>query len=93
MSPSLENAESQWLEQFAAMRAAIAELGLPNKDQGNFEYGKDIVIDDEDEPLNITSVDDLWDLISEVSEEPISSEEQVAYAPESSGEHAPTSAI
>ena len=58
------------------MRAALAELNLPKDSENHIEYGKDIVIDDDDGPLDITSVDDLWDLISDVSEEPITSDEQ-----------------
>ena len=57
------------------MRTALAELNLPKDSPNDIEYGKDIVIDDDDGPIDITSVDDLWDLISDVSEEAISSED------------------
>jgi antiviral helicase SLH1 len=86
MSPSLDTAESQWLSQLTAMRAAIAELDLPNEYQGGFEYGKGIIVDN-DEPLNLTSVDDLWDLISDVSEEVITSDDQDVF-PVAAKEHA-----
>jgi antiviral helicase SLH1 len=68
MSLSLSTTESQWLSQLAAMRAAIAELNLSKVDIDATEYGHDLHLDDED-LLPIQGGDDLWDLISEVSEE------------------------
>ena len=46
MSPTADSAASQWLEQLAAMRAAIAELKLPqtngdSKDLPPSDYGLD----------------------------------------------------
>ncbi|KAF2135721.1 uncharacterized protein K452DRAFT_260242 [Aplosporella prunicola CBS 121167] len=75
MSPSIENAESQWLAQLAEMRAAIAELKLPQKDGGTPTYGDDIDVD-EDDFSGTASGDDIWDLISdEASEEYYSSDQ------------------
>lgn len=64
MSPSLENAESQWLAQFAEMRAAIAELNLDKANELAQPYGYDLNISEEDLSGSLGS-DDLWDLISD----------------------------
>ncbi|KAB2579921.1 putative helicase mug81 [Lasiodiplodia theobromae] len=64
MSPALEVAESQWLAQLAEMRAAIAELKLPEKNGDVPAYGADIDVDDED-LSGTASGDDIWDLISD----------------------------
>lgn len=66
MSPSADTAASQWLEQLAAMRAAIAELKLPqtNGDAKDVPGEQDYGLDDED--LSPASgSDDIWDLISD----------------------------
>ena len=51
MSTPADTAASQWLEQLAAMRAAIAELKIPQTN-GNAEehqyYGGDLDLDDDD---------------------------------------------
>ncbi|KAF2398378.1 Sec63-domain-containing protein [Trichodelitschia bisporula] len=61
-------AESTWLSQLAAMRAAIAELQLPKDGAAEYEYGKDIDLDNDD--LRSDSPDeDIWDLLSDVSED------------------------
>jgi antiviral helicase SLH1 len=74
MSPSLETAESEWLSQLAAMRAAISELNLSKSESNTPFYGQDLLSDDED-IVPIQGNDDLWDLISEISEEAYTSEE------------------
>lgn len=68
MSPALDNAETQWLAQLSAMRAAIADLKLPQKDENITMYGDGVWTDEEDlsEP---TSGDDIWDLIGEVEDD------------------------
>lgn len=66
MSPSADNAASQWLEQLAAMRAAIAELKLPqtNGNSKDASYDDDYGLDDDD--LSPASgSDDIWDIISD----------------------------
>ncbi|OJD39756.1 activating signal cointegrator 1 complex subunit 3 [Diplodia corticola] len=64
MSPALEVAESQWLAQLAEMRAAIADLKLPQQNGDAPAYGADMDIDDE-ELSGTASGDDIWDLISD----------------------------
>ncbi|GAB1729288.1 hypothetical protein NU195Hw_g3501t1 [Hortaea werneckii] len=68
MSPSADSAASQWLEQLAAMRAAIADLKLPetNGESGKHELGFDI---DDDDLSPASPTDDIWDLISEDEED------------------------
>lgn len=65
MSPSFESAESKWLEQMAAMRAAIAELKLPTELTGE-RYGQNLVIND-GELAPGSEEDDIWDLLSDQS--------------------------
>ncbi|KAK4541154.1 hypothetical protein LTR36_008228 [Oleoguttula mirabilis] len=75
MSPSTDTATSIWLEQLAAMRAAIAELKIPqtNGAAEDYKYGGDLDLDDDDlSPASPT--DDIWDLISEDEEEEYSEE-------------------
>ncbi|EME41747.1 hypothetical protein DOTSEDRAFT_177082 [Dothistroma septosporum NZE10] len=82
MSPSAENAASQWLEQLAAMRAAIAELKLPrtNGDAKEPAYGDDLDLDDDDlSPASGSDV--IWDLISEDEEDDYSEESIPAEIP------------
>ncbi|KAI6880848.1 Sec63-domain-containing protein [Hortaea werneckii] len=68
MSPSADSAASQWLEQLAAMRAAIADLKLPetNGESGKHELGFDL---DDDDLSPASPTDDIWDLISEDEED------------------------
>ncbi|KAI7257939.1 Sec63-domain-containing protein, partial [Hortaea werneckii] len=68
MSPSADSAASQWLEQLAAMRAAIADLKLPetNGENGKHELGFDL---DDDDLSPASPTDDIWDLISEDEED------------------------
>jgi len=63
MSPSFEIAESKWLEQMVAMRAAIAELKMPS-DSNAEPYGQDL-FQDEDNFSSALDDDDIWDLVSE----------------------------
>lgn len=92
MSPSaLDSAESQWLTQLAAMRAAISDLKLsatPNPG-GEVAYGSDMEYDDA-ELSSGQSGDDVWDFISDSEEDRYSSDlmdtnglgEASAYGPE-----------
>jgi antiviral helicase SLH1 len=73
MSPSLDTAESQWLSQLAAMRAAIAELKLPKPDLDAVEYGTDLLLNEE--VVDVTGRDNLWDIISDLSEDEYISED------------------
>lgn len=67
---ALDSAEAQWQTQFAAMRAALAELKLPEyKENDDLDaYGSDINLDD-DEFTSGNSGDDVWDFISETEDE------------------------
>ena len=73
MSPSLDNAQSQWLAQLTAMREAIAELKIPTDGEKARIYGQDILLDD-DELSGTASEDDIWDLISDEWEDGYSSD-------------------
>lgn len=68
MSPSAFSTESQWLAQLAAMRQAIAELKLDQRDGSSLPYGHDIVVD-EDETSDSSSRNGIWDVFSEPEEE------------------------
>lgn len=68
----MNTAQSQWLSQLADMRAAIASLPKPGPD--TVEYGKDLALDDDD-IVSVSGGDDIWDLISEISEEEYTSGE------------------
>lgn len=74
MSPPVDAAQSQWLEQLAAMRAAIAELKLPQSSDQAETYGHDILIDDDDLSGTVSG-DDIWDLISDADDEEYSSDQ------------------
>ena len=70
MSPSADDATSRWLEQLAAMRAAIADLKLPqiNGEALDYKHDQELGLDDDD--LSPASgSDDIWDLISDDEEE------------------------
>ena len=77
MSPSSEEAASQWLDQLAAMRAAISQLNLPqaNGTKPETKFGGDFHLDDDD-LSPISGSDDIWDLISDDDDddEPFSEE-------------------
>ncbi|KAI9721013.1 MAG: hypothetical protein M1812_002492 [Candelaria pacifica] len=73
-SYSLHSAQKEWLSQFHAMRAAIAELkSLPHQNSNTEEYGHDIAVDEDDFSHDETS-DDLWDFISGDEEDQYSSD-------------------
>ncbi len=70
MSPAtFDSAEAEWQTQFAAMRAALAELQLPDKtiDSQTDYYGSDIDFDEE-EDFSANSGDDVWDFIDGTDE-------------------------
>ncbi|KAF2167827.1 hypothetical protein M409DRAFT_53787 [Zasmidium cellare ATCC 36951] len=72
MSPSADTAAAQWLEQLAAMRAAIADLKLP---QTNGDATKTPDLDvDEDDLSAFSGSDDIWDLISDEDDDGFSEE-------------------
>jgi antiviral helicase SLH1 len=81
MSPSADTAASQWLEQLATMRAAIAELKLPksNGDSKDLSYENEYDLDDDD--LSPASgSDDIWDIISDEDEDDFSESQDSASA-------------
>lgn len=69
MSASLNNAETQWLAQLSAMRAAIAELKLPTGTENVPAYGQDVWTDEEDSSEPTSGDDDLWDLVDDDDED------------------------
>jgi hypothetical protein len=73
MSASVQDAQTQWLEQLAAMRKAIAELNLPAQDQKLPAYGDDLEFDDDDFS-GTASGEDIWDIISDEYEDEYSSD-------------------
>ncbi|GAB7339460.1 hypothetical protein MBLNU457_6086t1 [Dothideomycetes sp. NU457] len=74
MSPALDNAETQWLAQLSAMRAAIADLKLPQNNGTTTEYGSGFW-SEEDDLSPSTSGDDLWDLVDDDEDETYSSDD------------------
>ncbi|KAI1461942.1 Sec63-domain-containing protein [Annulohypoxylon moriforme] len=74
MSPSMSEAEAQWREQFAAMKAALADLKLPGKNPSiQAELNLDFDLDDEDFTSG-NSGDDVWDFIDDSEEDLYSSD-------------------
>ncbi|KAL9054359.1 MAG: hypothetical protein Q9206_003581 [Seirophora lacunosa] len=67
MSPSTFSTESQWLAQLAAMREAIAELKLDQRNGSSLQYGHDLVVDEESSSAT-SGKDDIWDVLSEPDE-------------------------
>lgn len=61
MSASLEDAESEWLSQYAALRQTLAELKIDQSSGETKGYGNDIVLEDEDFPGGNGS-NDLWNV-------------------------------
>jgi antiviral helicase SLH1 len=63
---TLDSAEAQWQTQFAAMRAALADLKLPPTTSNSVTdgYGPDIDFDD-DEFTSGNSGEDVWDFIED----------------------------
>ncbi|KAI1210026.1 Sec63-domain-containing protein [Annulohypoxylon truncatum] len=74
MSPFMSEAEAQWREQFAAMKAALADLKLPGKNRSiEAELNLDFDLDDEDLTSG-NSGDDVWDFIEDSEEDLYSSD-------------------
>ncbi|KAG9670241.1 Sec63-domain-containing protein, partial [Aureobasidium melanogenum] len=69
MSANLNSAETQWLAQLSAMRAAIAELKLPADLENVPAYGQDVWTDEEDSSEPTSGDDDLWDLVDDDEED------------------------
>ncbi|KAI9773192.1 MAG: hypothetical protein M1835_006186, partial [Candelina submexicana] len=70
----LESAQEEWLSQLRAMRLAVAELkNMPHQNGNTEEYGRDIVVEEDDTSRDGTS-DDVWDFISDDEEDPYSSD-------------------
>ena len=76
MPPSLDSAEAQWQTQLAAMRAALAELKLPHKDENgkSASYAPDIDFVEDEDFTSGNSGDDVWDFISDDEEDLYSSD-------------------
>ena len=68
MSPSLTILESEWRIQYAAMRQALAKLGIEYSSRERKSYGNDIVFDDEDLTASNGS-DDVWGIFSDEDED------------------------
>ena len=64
MSPSPENAGSEWLAHYALLRQTLAELKIEEPNGETEEYGHDIVLDDEDLACGSGS-NDLWHVFSD----------------------------
>ena len=64
MSPSLDIAEFEWLDQYAALRRTLAELKLEQPNGEIKGYGHDLVPDEEDLTSG-SGVDDLWNVFSD----------------------------
>ncbi|KAI2618848.1 Sec63-domain-containing protein [Hypoxylon sp. NC1633] len=74
MSSSMSEAEARWREQFAAMKSALANLKLPNKQSPmTSDLDLDIDLDDEDF-ISGNSGDDVWDFIDDSEEDLYSSD-------------------
>ena len=68
MPSALESAEAEWLSKFVEMRAAIEKLDLPKYNSSEPQYGSDLGLSDDDF-LYGGGTDDLWDLLSDETEE------------------------
>ena len=64
MSPSLENLESQWLAQYAAVRQTLVEFTSKQMSDKIKGYGHDVVFEDEDF-TGSSSSDDLWNMFND----------------------------
>jgi antiviral helicase SLH1 len=84
MSPTaLDTAEAQWQTRLAAMRAALADLKLPQKvNRETLSYGSDIAFDEDDDFTSGNSGDDVWDFISDSDEALYSSDFNEDLVPE-----------
>jgi antiviral helicase SLH1 len=85
MSANLNSAETQWLAQLSAMRAAIAELKLPAETENTPAYGQDVWTDEEDSSEPTSGEDDLWDLIDDDDEDQASLSDSSHPMPSQSG--------
>ncbi|KAI1766214.1 Sec63-domain-containing protein [Hypoxylon sp. FL1150] len=70
MASSMSEAEARWREQFAAMKAALADLKLP-KNHPSKETDFDL---DDDDFTSGNSGDDVWDFIDDSEEDVYSSD-------------------
>ncbi|KAF1842631.1 Sec63-domain-containing protein [Cucurbitaria berberidis CBS 394.84] len=84
MSSCVADAHSQWLEQLAAMRQAIAELNLPADAPKAPAYGDDLDFDDDDFSAT-ASGEDIWDIISDEYEDEYSSDHLDQYPDSQTG--------
>ena len=64
MSPLLDIAEFEWLDQYAALRRTLAELKIEQPNGEIKGYGHDLVPDEEDLTSG-SGVDDLWNVFSD----------------------------
>ena len=62
MLHSLENTESEWLAQYAAMRQALADLRVEQPVGEGRGYGHDIVLEDADF-TGSSGLDDIWNML------------------------------
>jgi antiviral helicase SLH1 len=80
MAPAvLDAAEARWQTQLADMRAALADLKLPQNSSETL-YDSDIAFDDDDFTSG-NSGDDVWDFISDNEEDLYSSDSNVDHDP------------
>ncbi|KAL8917735.1 MAG: hypothetical protein Q9208_007787 [Pyrenodesmia sp. 3 TL-2023] len=68
MSRPAFSTESQWLSQLAAMREAIAELKLDQRNGSKPGYGHELIVD-EDDTSDSSGKHDIWDVFSEADDE------------------------
>ena len=68
MSQLLQNAESEWIAQYAALRHTLAEMKLEQPNDDIKGYGHNIVLDDED-LTGSSGSDDLWNVFSDDEQE------------------------
>jgi antiviral helicase SLH1 len=78
-SAGLDTAEARWQTQLADMRAALADLKLPQNSSETL-YDSDIAFDD-DEFTSGNSGDDVWDFISDSEEDLYSTDSNIDHDP------------
>jgi antiviral helicase SLH1 len=82
MAPTvLDSAEARWQTQLADMRAALADIKLP-QDNGETLYDSDVAFDDDEEFTSGNSGDDVWDFISDSEEDLYSSDSNEDHDPQ-----------
>lgn len=79
MAKPIEELEAVWLEQYAQMKAALSNL--PTVDPEAKEYGNDLNLSDQD--FTPSTGEDLWDFISNVSEDESDEANGIAVVPPS----------